>query len=144
MKFLTFYMKLFTLKGAFLVLGFKFFTQHETFIFKQFEGTYFIFNTHSYSGHNIQITCVGPNGKVTLFHWRYFIFINLKLLISNLSITFWSSYSVTPTLSTLYPQILLDSGMMISRLTKALQFHQNCTLTLSHPQDIRQDLKRFN
>ena len=26
--------------------------------------------------------------KVTLFRWRYFIFINLMLLISNLSITF--------------------------------------------------------
>ena len=104
------------LNKAFLVLNCKFFTEHETFIFKQFEGTDFKFDTHLYSSHNIQTRCVGPNNKVTLFRWRYFIFINLKLLISNLSITFWNSYSVTPTLSTFYPQayILLDSGMMIT------------------------------
>ena len=33
----------------FLVLNFKFFTQHKTFIFKQFEGTDFILDIHSYS-----------------------------------------------------------------------------------------------
>ena len=73
---------------AFLVLNVKFFTQHETFIFKQIEGTDFKFDTHSYSSRNIQTRCVSPNDKVTLFCWRYFIFINLKLLISNPSITF--------------------------------------------------------
>ena len=62
--------------------------QHETFIFKQLEGANFKFDTHSYSDPNIQTRCVGPNDKVTLFYWRYFIFINLRLLISNLSITF--------------------------------------------------------
>ena len=72
------------LNKAFLVLNFKFFTQHETFICKQFEGTVFKFDTHSYSSRNIQTRCVGPNDKVTLFRWRYFIFINLKLLVSNL------------------------------------------------------------
>ena len=74
------------LNKAFLVLNFKFFTQHETFTFKRFEGIDFKFDTHSYSSHNIQTKCVGPNDKVTLFRWRYFIFINLKLLISNFDI----------------------------------------------------------
>ena len=39
---------------AFLVLNFEFFMQHETFIFKQFEGTDFKYDTHSYSRCNIQ------------------------------------------------------------------------------------------
>ena len=34
------------LNKAFLVLIFKFFTKHETFIYKQFEGTDFKFDTH--------------------------------------------------------------------------------------------------
>ena len=72
------------LNKAFLVLNFKFFMQHKIFIFKQFKGTDFKFDTHSYSSRNIQTGCVGPNEKVTLFRWRYFIFINLKLLILNL------------------------------------------------------------
>ena len=76
------------LNKAFLVLIFKFFTKHETFIYKQFEGTDFKFDTHLYSSRKIQTSCVGHNEKVTLFRWRYFIFINLKLLIPNLSITF--------------------------------------------------------
>ena len=139
LKFPTFSMKLSTLRAlianiaisfticspkylikAFLVLNFKFFIQHETFIFKQFEGADFKFDTHSYSSHNIQTRCVGSNDQVTLFCWRCFIFINLKLMISNLPITFWNSYSVTPFLSTFYPKvyILLDSGMMISGLKK--------------------------
>ena len=62
--------------------------QYETFIFKQFEGSGFEFDIHSYSSRNIQTTCVGPNKKLALFDWIYFIFITLKLLISNLSITF--------------------------------------------------------
>ena len=86
------------LNKAFLVLSVKFFTQHETFIFKQFKGTDFRFDTPSYSSRNIQVRGVGPHDKVILFHWRYFIFINLKISISNLSITFWNFYSVTPTL----------------------------------------------
>ena len=111
---------------AFLVLNFKFFTEHETFIFKQFEDTDFKFYTHSYPSCNIQTRCVGPNDKVTLFCWKYFIFINLKLLVSNLPITFWNSYSVTPTWSTFYPlvYILLDSGMMISGLTESYNFNR--------------------
>ena len=145
LKSLTFCMKLYTLRAlmaniaisfsicspkylnkTFLVLNFKVFTQHETFIFKQFEGTDFKFNTHSYSNSNIQTRCVVSNGKLTLFCWRYFIFINLKLLISNLSITFWNSYSETPTLSTFYPQvcILLNNGMMISGVTKNYNFNR--------------------
>ena len=114
------------LNKAFFVLNFKFFTQHETFIFKQFEGTDFKFDIHSYSSRNIQTKRVRPNDKVTLFRWKYFIFINLKLLISNPSITFWNSYSVTPTLSTSYPHvyILLDSGMMISGATKNYDFNR--------------------
>ena len=115
------------LNEAFLVLDFKFFTQHETFIFKQFEGYDFKFDIHSFSSWNIQCRSVGPNDKVTLFCWRYFIFINLKLLISNPSITFWNSYSVRPTLSKFYSQvyILLDSGMVISGLTKDYNFSRN-------------------
>ena len=76
------------LNKAILVLNFKFFRQHETFIFKQFEGTDFKFDTYSYSSRKIQTRCVGPNDQVTLFRWRYFIFINSKLLISNLSTAF--------------------------------------------------------
>ena len=60
--------------------------QHEIFISKQSEGTDFKFDTHSYSSHNIQTRCIGSNDKITLFRWRYFIFINLKLLISNFAI----------------------------------------------------------
>ena len=50
--------------------------------------------------------------------------------MSNLSITFGNSYSVTPTLSRFYLQvyILLDSGMMISGSTKNQNFQQNVTL----------------
>ena len=92
---------------AFLVLNFKFFTQYKTFIFKWFEGTDFKFDTDSYSSHNTQTRCAAPNDKVTLFRWRYFVFINLKLLISNLSITFWNSYSVIPTLSTFYLHVYI-------------------------------------
>ena len=55
---------------------------------------WFKFDTHSYSSRNVKTRCVGPNDKITLFPWRYFIFINLKLLISNLSITFWNFYSL--------------------------------------------------
>ena len=137
-KFLTFCIKLSTLRALIaniaisfsicsLSFSIKFFTQHKTFIFKQFEGTDFKFDTHSYSNRNIQSRCIGPNDKVTLFRWRHYIFINLKLLTSNLSITFWNSYSVTPTLSTFYPQvyILLDSGMIISGLTKNYNFKRN-------------------
>ena len=76
------------LNKGFLVLSFKFFTQHETFIVKQFESTDFKFDTHSYLSCNIQTRRIGPNEKVTLFRRRYFIFIDLKLLISNLSIIF--------------------------------------------------------
>ena len=76
------------LNKPFLVLNFKFFIQHKTLIFKQFEGTDFKFGAHSYSSRNIQPSCVGPNDKVTLFRWKYIVFMNLKLLISNLSITF--------------------------------------------------------
>ena len=74
------------LNKAFLVLHFKFFTQHETFIFKQFEGTDFTFDTHSYSNRNIQTRYVGPNDKVTLFRWRYFIFIfiNFKFKVADI------------------------------------------------------------
>ena len=71
-----------------LVLNVQFFTQNETFIFKQFDRTDFKFDTHSYSSRNIQTRCAVPNDKVTLFRWRNFIFINLKLLILNLLITF--------------------------------------------------------
>ena len=112
------------LNKAFLVLNFKFFTQHETFVFKQFEGTDFKFDVHSYSNRNIQTRYIRPNEKVTIFRWRYIFFINLKLLILNLSITFRSFYSVTSTLSTFYPQvyILLHPGMMISGLTKNYNF----------------------
>ena len=115
------------LNKAFLVLNVKFFYAVWTFIFKQFEGTDFKFDIHSYSSRNIQTRRVSPNDKVTLFCWRYFIFINLKLLISNPSITFWNSYSVTPTLSKFYSQvyILLDSGMVISGLTKDYNFSRN-------------------
>ena len=116
------------LNKAFLVLNVKFFMQHETFIFKQFKVADFEFDTHSYSSRNNQTRCIGPNEKVTLFCWRYFIFIKLKLLMLNLSIIFWNSYSVTPTiLSTFYSQvnILLDSGMMISGLTKNYNFNRN-------------------
>ena len=49
------------LNKAFLVLNAEFFTQHETFIFKQVEGTDTKFDTHSYSSSNIQTRCVGPN-----------------------------------------------------------------------------------
>ena len=35
---------------------------------KQFEGTDFKFDTHSYPSGNIQARCVDPNDKVTLFH----------------------------------------------------------------------------
>ena len=89
-------------------------------IFKQFEGTNFKFDTHSYSIRNIQTRCVGPNDKVTLFCGRHFIFINLRLLLSNLSIAFWNSDPVTPTLSTFYHQvhILLDSGWWFLGLQK--------------------------
>ena len=76
------------LNKAFLVLKFKFFTQHETFIFKQFEGIDFKFDTYSYSSRDIQSFIIGLNDKVTLFYWIYFIFINLKLLISNMSTAF--------------------------------------------------------
>ena len=81
------------LNKAFLVLNFKFSAQNGTFILQQFEGTDFKFDTHSYSSRNIQTKCVGPNNKITIIRRRYFIFINLQLLISNLSITFWNSYS---------------------------------------------------
>ena len=67
---------------AFLVLNVKFFTQHETFIFKQFECTDFKFHIHSYSSRNIQTRSIAPNDKVTLFRWIYFTFMNLKLLTS--------------------------------------------------------------
>ena len=112
------------LNKAFLVLNFKFFTQHETFVFKQFEGTDFKFDVHSYSNRNIQTRYIRPNEKVTIFRWRYFFFINLKLLILNLSITLQNFYSVTSTLSTFYPQvyILLHPGIMISGLTKNYNF----------------------
>ena len=114
------------LNKAFSVLNFKFFTQDETFIFKRFEVTVFKFDTHSYSSCNIQTRCVGPNDKVTSFHRRYFIFTNLKLLISNLSITFWSSCSITPTLSTFYPQVytMLNFWMVIFALTKNYNFNR--------------------
>ena len=46
------------LNKAFLVLNFKFFTQHETFIFKLFEGTDLKFDTHSCSSRNIQTTSI--------------------------------------------------------------------------------------
>ena len=57
--------------------------QHETSIFKQFKGTDFKFETQQYSSRTIQTRCIGPNEMVTLFRWRCFIFINLKLLILN-------------------------------------------------------------
>ena len=46
------------LNKALLFLNFKFFTQQETFIFKQFEGTNFKFRTHSYSSRSIQTRLV--------------------------------------------------------------------------------------
>ena len=63
--------------------------------------------------------------------WIYFISINVKLLISNLSIALRNSYSVKPTLSRFYPQvyIFLDFGMMISGFSKKQNFQQNFTLT---------------
>ena len=104
------------LTKTFLVLKFKFSMQHETFILKQFEGSDFKFHSHSYLSRNIQTRCVTRNNKVTLLHWKYFIFTSLRLLITNLSITFLNSFSLSSTLSTFYPQvyILLDSGMIIS------------------------------
>ena len=114
------------LNKAFLVLNFKFFTQHETFISKHFECTNFKLDTHAYSSGNIESSCICSNDKVTLFCWRYFIFINLKLLILDLSIIFWNFYSVAPTLSMFYPQvyILIDTGMTISGLTKNYNFNR--------------------
>ena len=71
-----------------LVLNFKFLKQYEIFILKEFEGTDFKFDIHPCLNHNIQTSWFGPNDKVTLFRWIYFLFINLKLLVSNLSIVF--------------------------------------------------------
>ena len=114
------------LNKAFLVLSLKFFMQDQKFIFKQFSGTDFKFHSHSYSSRNIQLRFAGPNDKVTSFCWRYFTFINLELMISNLSITFWNYYSVTPTLSRFYPQdyILVETGTMISGFTKNYNFNR--------------------
>ena len=41
-------------------------TQHETFIFKQFEGTDFKFDTHSYSSRNIQTRFLLDSGMMIL------------------------------------------------------------------------------
>ena len=129
------------LNKAFLVLNFKLLRQHETFISKKFKGTDFKFDIHSYSGRNIQFRCVGLNGKVTWFRWRYFIFINLKLMISNLSITFWNSYSVTPIFSRFYLQVYIwvDSGMMISGFTK----NYNSNRTLPYGNNITRALSKI-
>ena len=52
------------LNKAFLVLNFELFTKHETFIFKQFEGTDFKFDTHSYSSRNIQTRFLLDSGMM--------------------------------------------------------------------------------
>ena len=79
------------LNKAFLVLNCKFFTEHETFIFKQFEGTDFKFDTHLYSSRNIQTRCVDPNFiSLETFYFHKFKVTDiesanniLKLLLSN-------------------------------------------------------------
>ena len=96
--------------------------QNETFIFKQFEGTDFKFDTQSYSSRNIQIRCVGPNDKVALFRWRCFIFINLKLLISNLFSNIYFKYVLSPGL---YFVRFWDADFWAY---KKLQFQQNFSL----------------
>ena len=53
------------LNKAFLVLNFKFFTQHETFIFKEFEGTVLNLTLIHIQATTFKTRCVG---KVTLSH----------------------------------------------------------------------------